>query len=237
MGLDAVEILMEVEEAFDITLEDALAEKILTPGDLIECVLNKVGRADASSCLTQRAFNLSRAALLRRLPLKLRDIAPAVRLADLVPEKSGRQPLLEQLTADLGTRPLPALVLPRCLVWLQTAGCTAGGLGFALLLSHWAPTVKVGSLFIAGSIAALVAVYLAQFVVGGWYTEFPPAATTVGDLACWIMAHKTDLAGPAPGRWTREQVAARIREIVIQQLNCASTYREDASFIQDLGVS
>jgi acyl carrier protein len=35
MGLDGVEIIMKAEEAFDITIEDADAEKMLTPGDLI----------------------------------------------------------------------------------------------------------------------------------------------------------------------------------------------------------
>jgi acyl carrier protein len=50
------------------------------------------------------------------------------------------------------------------------------------------------------------------------------------------MAHKPDLAGLVRGRWTREQVAARVREIVIEQLDCASSYREDASFVQDLGA-
>ena len=66
--------------------------------------------------------------------------------------------------------------------------------------------------------------------------EFPPLVATVGDLARWIMAHKPDLAGLVRGRWTREQVAARVREIVIEQLDCASSYREDASFVQDLGA-
>jgi hypothetical protein len=51
------------------------------------------------------------------------------------------------------------------------------------------------------------------------------------------MAHKSNLATPVAGRWTREQVAARVREIVIGQLGCESRYREDASFINDLGLS
>jgi hypothetical protein len=50
------------------------------------------------------------------------------------------------------------------------------------------------------------------------------------------VAHKPDLAGSAPGKWTREQVAARVREVVIEQLDCAQTYREEASFIQDLDM-
>ena len=35
---------------------------------------------------------------------------------------------------------------------------------------------------------------------------------------------------------TREQVAGRVREVVIEQLDCARAYRENASFIQDLDM-
>ena len=106
---------MEIEDVFDIQLEDAEAEKMRTPGDLIESVLSKVSRADVTVCLTQRAFNLLRKALLRALPLKRRQIAPAVPLGDLV-AKNARDHLIAQLATELNTGPLPVLVRPR---WLE----------------------------------------------------------------------------------------------------------------------
>jgi len=36
--------------------------------------------------------------------------------------------------------------------------------------------------------------------------------------------------------WRREDVARRVREIVIEQLDCAERYREDARFIGELGI-
>ena len=51
MGLDAVEILMEVEEAFDIRIEDSEAEAIATPADLIHLVVGKVAKANPAGCL------------------------------------------------------------------------------------------------------------------------------------------------------------------------------------------
>jgi acyl carrier protein len=42
MGLDAVEIVMAVEDAFGIQIEDSEAEKILTPAQLVELVMGKV---------------------------------------------------------------------------------------------------------------------------------------------------------------------------------------------------
>ena len=41
MGLDAVEIVIEVEAAFDIQIEDAEAKKILTQRDLIDLITIK----------------------------------------------------------------------------------------------------------------------------------------------------------------------------------------------------
>lgn len=73
-------------------------------------------------------------------------------------------------------------------------------------------------------------------VTKGCCTEFPKGTTTVGELARWIMSHKADLANVTTQGWTREQVAMRVREIVIDVLCCEANYREDARFVEDLGL-
>ena len=45
MGMESVEIVMSVEEAFSINISDAEAESILTPRHLIELVMAKVVRS------------------------------------------------------------------------------------------------------------------------------------------------------------------------------------------------
>jgi acyl carrier protein len=236
MGLDAVEILMEVEEAFDITLDDAEAEKMATPRDLIESVSRKVTQAAPSTCLTQRSFNLLRKALLQRLPLKRWDITPSVRLTALVP-RSRRLAMLEELALDLNTEPLPALVRPPWLVGVLTAQSFAVGLATAFAVHKVAPEVKGSLLFWAGLAAAVLTHICAWIATTRLAKDFPPLVATIGDLARWVTAHKPDLASPTPGRWTREQVAARVREIVIDHLGCEKHYREDASFVRDLGLN
>ena len=236
MGLDAVEIVMEVEEAFGISLEDAEVEKIHTPRELIDAVLGKVAHADGSACLTQRAFHLVRRSLMNRLGLKRAQITPAVRLADLAP-KPTRPDLLAQLAADLTTGPLPALQRPdRLLQLLALVSIGLGALaGIALHQSALAASSALACWL--GLAAAACAQTCAWFATAPLCLEFPPIIATAGDLARWVTAHKTDLANSVPGGWTREQVAARVREIVIEQLGCDKTYREDASFIKDLGLS
>lgn len=104
---------MDVEEAFDIRLEDAEVEKISTPRDMIEVVMSKIAQADTEGCLIQRAFNLLRAALLLQLPIKRRDIAPQARMADLAPTAQ-RKLLLECLMLIWG--------LPPCQTWSDPTG-------------------------------------------------------------------------------------------------------------------
>ena len=43
MCLDSVELQMDVEEEFGITTGDADVEKLVTVGDLHECILRKLG--------------------------------------------------------------------------------------------------------------------------------------------------------------------------------------------------
>jgi acyl carrier protein len=235
MGLDAVEIVMEVEEAFDIRLEDAEVEKISTPRNMIEVVMSKVALAGAEGCLTQRAFNLLRAALLQQLPAKRRDIAPQTRMADLAP-RATRKILLECLAAELGTPPMPSLVRPKWLARLLAVCCIALGIALAVLIFRQGLWKHREALFFTASVTAVGTGFLARAATRACCVEFPPQATTVGELSRWIVAHKTDLAPTAPGKWTREQVAARIRDITVEQLGCAETYREEASFVQDLGL-
>ncbi len=235
MGLDAVEIVMEVEEAFDIRLEDAEVENISTPRELIQTVLGKVAQADATGCLTQRAFNRLRAALLRQLPLKRRDIAPQVRMAALAP-RTQRKTLLERLALELETPSMPALVRPKWLVHALVVSCIVLGIGFAVLIFQHGLWEHRGAVFLTAAAAAASLGLLAAVSTAGCRFEFPAQIATVGNTSGWIVAHKTDLVPTLPGKWTREQVAARIRDIVVEQLGCARTYREDASFVRDLGM-
>lgn len=232
MGLDGVELVMAVEEAFDIQITDGDAAKMLTPRQVIDFVLGKVTTTTASVCLTQRAFNVLRKSLLRHGEWKRRDIAPAVTLAFLIP-KPKRRVFLEQITVELGIKKTPEFVRARWLNILLVVGSLLAGLLAAVAYGHVLQSLVIW-IFVGVAIGtAGIALRLTKSLC----QEFPPKLQTVGDFSRWVMTHKSDLATASVPTWTRDQVEARVREIIVDTLGCKPDFSLDANFVKDLGLS
>ena len=74
MGLDSVELVMKVEESYDISIPDDDAEKLVTVGKLhayVIAALKQKGRTDLDS---QTIFNELRSIISRQLGVKANDI-------------------------------------------------------------------------------------------------------------------------------------------------------------------
>ena len=230
--MDAVEIVMAVEEAFDIRIDDAEAEKAETPGHLIELVLSKTQIATSNVCLTHRAFNLVRGAIIRRCAFARKQVRPDTPLRTTFSQPV-RRAQLKQLALDLAISRPPDLVRP---TWLRDSIVAVAFLaGAATPLATWKlmnfPGILATALATAVATACIEVIATRAFAI-----DFPRNLETIGDLARWVMGHKADLATPQTSAWTRAQVAARVREIVVNSLGCESSYREDARFVKDLGM-
>lgn len=232
MGLDGVEIVMAVEDAFDIRIEDSEAAKMLTPRLVIDFVQSKVSSATASVCLTQRAFNLLRKLLLRQVSRQRSEITPTAQLAIIIP-RDQRRSLMAKLISELGIKKPPDFVRARWLNMMVLVGSLLAGLFAAIATGHVLHSVAIW-IFIGVAIgSAGIALRLTKPLC----KEFPPNLQTVGDLARWVMTHKPDLAKATIPGWTRAQIAARVREIVVDVLGCKPDFSEDANFVKDLGLS
>lgn len=233
MGMDGVEIVMAVEDAFDIRIEDAEAEKLVTPRQLIDLVQSKITVATTSVCLTQRAFNLLRKSLLQHGDWKRQQIVPSANLGALI-SRNQRRPLLEIVTGELKIKKPPTFDRPNWLNALLLVSSVLVGLfaaSFAAVHGSGSATVWI---FIGVSIlTAGFALRLTQPLC----KEFPKELKTIGDLTRWVMTHKADLATATVPAWTRGQIAARVREIVVGVLCCQPDFKEDANFVKDLGLN
>ena len=111
MGLDSVEIVMKVEQAFGINIPDVDAEKLRTVGDMYEYVSARVTDVSTNACVTQKLFYKLRKHFREQLEIP-EDfvIIPSTKLKELIPEE-GRKHKWVQLEKSIGLS-LPALQIP-----------------------------------------------------------------------------------------------------------------------------
>lgn len=109
MGLDAVELVIAVEEAFEIAIPDAECAEMITPAHLISHVQKAVGSTqDRRACISLRAFHRVRASLMRSIGVSRSDVALHTRIGALFPG-SRRSQLWDSFRQDSSLATLPDL--------------------------------------------------------------------------------------------------------------------------------
>ena len=90
MGLDTVELVMEVEERFGIELPDEELElDIRTVGDLEQLISRRYSeKCSTTDCNSQKAFYRLRKALVEELGLERKQIKPDTPTEEVFPEAS-----------------------------------------------------------------------------------------------------------------------------------------------------
>lgn len=124
MGLDSVELIMEVEKAFDIRIPDPEAEKILTVGDLYETVWKYIKHDADGRCTSQMLFYVIRRKMVESFGLARNNIT-----LDAVPDQlfeSAQKRLIYTKVSQEMQLEFPALVLRK--PWNDILGWTAFGL-------------------------------------------------------------------------------------------------------------
>ena len=85
MGLDIVEFVLDVEDAFGLRVPDDDAATITTPRKLINYFYERLPQCADGPCLSQRAFYRLRRAFTERLGLRHPILRPWTPLPDLLP--------------------------------------------------------------------------------------------------------------------------------------------------------
>ena len=103
MGLDLVEIIMDVEVHFGISIPDKDAEKLKTPNHLIAYIEKQLKISDTTKgpCASQVAFYKIRNALVKEFGKKRDSILLGTLLEQLLPNDLKKQHL-DKLLNDLG---------------------------------------------------------------------------------------------------------------------------------------
>lgn len=237
MGLDGVELVMTIEEEFGIEIDDRSAEHLVTPRHVIEYVMARVNTSPASQCTSLKTFNRFRAAAVACFQVARSKIQRTTHLAEVVPQQS-RVHAWEQLRLQMGAKVWPELVRPSS---LSIAIALAGALVFIVSFCAVCVVSPLKSLLPAGIIGGLLAgaaIWGMDRSTRSFRRAFPPRLNTVEKLVRYLAVFQCEFTDGAATRWSRDEVAARIRELTIDQLGIKeSDYDEDARFIEELGMS
>lgn len=218
MGLDAVEMVMEVEISFGVAILDAEAVKCETPADIISLVLEKLQPREEPGCISQRGFYLLRRELMRSFTIERASVTLDLKIRSLDSERSDRA-IWESLKAATEARSWPSLVRPRWLVvglWLMT-----GGVLLALYqVTH--PAIALAGALLAGCSGMLL--------TRRSENRIPPAYSRVRDLVPFAVTSEQI-------SWSPDEIAAQVKKIVMEQLGVnEDQYRTDAHFVYDFGM-
>lgn len=109
MGLDLVELVIRIEETFDIQIPDRVATGLTTPRKVTDFILSQVDESPVPlSCLSQNAFYLLRREFTQQLSLPRRRFVPNAQLKEILPEEC-RDEVWKKIGSSLGVKRWPAV--------------------------------------------------------------------------------------------------------------------------------
>lgn len=225
MGLDAIEIVLEVEDRFGITISDAESEQIRTVGDLAALVNARIAAASQLRCPSIKSFLRVRQYtrdFLTRPQLRLK---PSTAIAAIIPFGRRRE-MWRQLNAWLGDT-TPPLRRPRP---LQIAIAVISLLALATGIA----TAWIDKYFLVVGLLSAEALAIILYLATTPFCVVPPAnLATFGDLTHRV----TGLTASTNPPITPEEVFAALREIIVDTLGVKpEQVLPAANFVKDLGL-
>lgn len=229
MGLDGVELILAVEDAFYIAIADEEASNISTVGDLSNLVVAKLQGQATKSCLTSTAFYRTRRGIMDALGMERRQIRPSTPLQSILP-RNGRRGNWRHLQKAMKLQ-LPDLRHPG---WIQLS-LLATGIALAMTpvfygrVSFWAIPLLVLLGLVFGGLLLKFSSPLA--------VAFPNGNVTVGDLVRDVLALNHAHLADDVGGWNERSVWESLcRVIVIQTGVAPEKITPGARIVDDLGI-
>ena len=233
MGLDAVELIIEIEEAFDISFDDSEAGYIVTVGQLFDTIIKKLFLKSWKGCPTARAFYRLRSSFIKVLGVNRKDVRPSTSTLALLPIWQRRK-IWSRLERDLAMR-LPPLNNQAGVCLFLAAGITA--LATFILVGAISRDIFVAA---AASLSSLLPAVLIGYIVGVLF--IPPTLLTqyrsVGGLAKGLVALNYDkFVPPPPATPENDQIWDKLCDIISNQLSVKrENLHRETNFVKDLGM-
>lgn len=234
MGLDGVELVMEVEDRFGVTLLDSECQQVRTVADLAALVISRLPSASIA-CPSARAFYQVRRLLVDHAHMERSRVRPDTRWEELFPHDLPR--MWNGLRA-LEHRLPPLAFAPGVEVAIGYAGLVGvfATLGGAAVAWHQLG-LMAGALTLGLGLALLAT---ARGFLHPLRTRVPVGLGRLGDLARHWGGCRLTLSGELGpgGRLIQQQrVLDEVRAITSEQLGVPlERVKAESDFVRDLGL-
>lgn len=228
MGLDAVELVMDVEDHFGISIQTSEAERIRTVGDLVALIQSRIEAAHLATCPTLASFLRLRSSVREIAADDRLRIRTGTRVVDVL-NQFQRKRLWKQLDDFLGSAP-PNLRRPPL---LRKLVASIVFLTFATAVAL-AAVVEWAILPLTLAVAAILTLFLHLTTVP--FRHHPPdALSTFGAIAQRIAG--VAVATKQLHLANNDAILNELRPIVVDDLGVdAAEVVLNARFIEDLGM-
>lgn len=228
MGLDAVEIVMDVEDHFGISILNNEAERVRTVGDLVALIQSRIEAARIATCPMLASFLRLRSAVREIMNDDALRIRTRTRVVDVL-NRPQRRELWTRLDDILGTAP-PGLRRPPPLRKLLALLVSS-----AIVLAFVAAAaIDFAILPLTLALAAIVTLVLHVITVP--FRVYPPdTLATFGALSRRITG--VTVATKQLHLGSVDAILDELRPIVVDALGVdGSEVALNARFVEDLGV-
>lgn len=221
VGLDGLELLLAVEEEFDIAIDDEDAADLVSPRLLADYVSARLGNVGQKKkrCLTQAGFYRIRSVLVRQFGASRNAVRPDSPIEAFL----GGSPRTHwrKLQGAIDATQLPGLECSKWIAYPMQIGLP--GAGLILLHAAGAPAwTLIAGAFVLWFAAAIAADRLGDIV--------PENLRTVGALAPYVRVGDQH-------EWSRDYVLQRVMQITALQLGLTlEEILPDHHFVRDLGL-
>jgi acyl carrier protein len=227
MGLDSVELVISLEEAFGIELKDEEVTDTDTPRKLCDLIFSKLKVANESICQSQRAFYILRNTFLNIFKLDRKAVTPDLHFRNLI-LKTQEKEIWEQIKLAVSARSWPQLSRPRwilCFFAIMELSIFFATIFELNYFSRHLESIPLG--IILGCFLSYQFIVVAENRTKSFMLYIPSNFKSVRDLIPYVITSEHI-------NWTRGQVSERLKQIVISQLGLdESEYTEDSNFVKD----
>lgn len=239
MGLDVLELVLEVEKTFSITVDERDGPTLATVGDLHRYVLERLGPEDRAGCLSNVAFYRLRRALTDTFGFDRARVRPETSVETLLPRGS-RPDDWRRLRASLGLT-LPALERPGWVYHVVLPAWVVGILTTAYLLVIL--VIDREGLFynreplVATAVVGFLVAVGVELATRRLERLLPPGCESVRGLVEALVSLNFARLLSSQRRWTRDDVWTTVRGLVARQFQLPpDEVTESTRFVQDLGA-